>query len=106
MSGTPEGSRELKISTRRAADGVLVAVQDSGPGIGFADFDHLFDPFYTTKPTGLGMGLSISRAIIEAQGGRLWAEANTPRGAIFQFILAPEGQEAASAERAGKVQVV
>ena len=106
MSGTPEGSRELKISTRRAADGVLVAVQDSGPGIGLADFDHLFDPFYTTKPTGLGMGLSISRSIIEAQCGRLWAEANKPQGAVFQFILAPEGKEDASAERAGEAQAV
>jgi signal transduction histidine kinase len=59
----------------------------SGPGLDANALDHLFDFFYTTKPQGLGMGLSISRSIIEAHGGRLWAKANVPKGALFQFML-------------------
>jgi signal transduction histidine kinase len=66
---------------------VLVAVRDSGPGLDPKGLDRLFDAFYTTKPKGLGMGLAISRSIIEAHGGRLWAKANTPRGVNFQFAL-------------------
>jgi signal transduction histidine kinase len=65
---------------------VLVSVRDTGPGLAPATVERLFEPFYTTKPTGLGMGLSICRSIIEAHGGRLWVEANEPRGAIFQFL--------------------
>jgi len=88
MSGTSEGSRELLISTGKAdPDGVLVAVRDSGPGVAPASLERLFETFYTTKPGGLGMGLSICRSIIEAHGGRLWATANVPQGAIFQFTL-------------------
>ena len=64
---------------------MLVAVRDLGPGLAPA-FDHLFEAFYTTKTTGLGMGLSICRSIIEAHGGRLWAQANEPQGTIFQFL--------------------
>ena len=66
---------------------VLVAVCDSGPGLDQASLGRLFDTFYTTKPQGLGMGLAISRTIIEAHGGRLQAMANTPTGAVFQFVL-------------------
>ena len=66
---------------------VLIAVRDSGPGLDPKGLDRLFDAFYTTKPQGLGMGLAISHSIIEAHGGRLWAKANAPRGAIFQFAL-------------------
>jgi PAS domain S-box-containing protein len=66
---------------------VLVSVTDSGPGLDPSKADHLFDAFYTTKPQGLGIGLSISRSIIEAQGGRLWARTNVPKGALFQFAL-------------------
>jgi signal transduction histidine kinase len=62
-------------------------VRDSGPGLDPKNLDRLFDAFYTTKPQGLGMGLAICRSIIEAHGGRLWATANEPRGAIFQFDL-------------------
>jgi PAS domain S-box-containing protein len=90
MSGVGEGSRELLISTGKVegdAGGVLVAVRDSGPGLDPASLQRLFEAFYTTKPNGLGMGLSICRSIIEAHGGRLWAEANEPQGAIFQFTV-------------------
>jgi signal transduction histidine kinase len=69
---------------------VLVSVADSGPGLDA--LDHLFDAFYTTKPQGLGMGLSISRSIVKAHGGRLWAMTNVPKGALFQFTL-PIGAE-------------
>jgi PAS domain S-box-containing protein len=88
MSGMSEGSRELLISTQKTeSEGVLVAVRDSGPGLAPDSADRLFESFYTTKSGGLGMGLSISRSIIEAHQGRLWASANTPRGAVFQFTL-------------------
>jgi len=65
---------------------VLVEVQDTGPGLTPATLDHLFGAFYTTKPGGLGLGLSICRSIIQAHNGRLWAGPNVPRGAIFHFI--------------------
>jgi len=74
------------------AQGVLVAVGDSGPGLDPQQLDRLFDAFYTTKPHGLGLGLAISRRIIEAHGGRLWATANVPRGAVVQFTV-PSGNE-------------
>jgi signal transduction histidine kinase len=87
MGSVRDGPRELLISTRQAEPGgVLVMVQDSGPGLAPATHEHLFEAFYTTKATGLGMGLSICRSIIEAHGGQLWAEANEPRGTIFQFV--------------------
>ena len=88
MSGVGEGARDLLITTGEAEpDGVLVAVQDSGRALDPGEPRAPFDAFYTTKPDGLGMGLSICRSIIEAHGGRLWASANAPRGAIFQFTL-------------------
>ena len=88
MSGTGEGLRKLQISTEKAeADHVLVMVGDSGPGLTPANLERLFEPFYTTKLGGLGMGLSICRSIIEAHGGRLWASANVPQGAVFQFTV-------------------
>jgi signal transduction histidine kinase len=87
MDGVSDGPRELLISSLQAdPGGVLVVVRDSGPGLAPATLEHLFEAFYSTKPSGLGMGLSICRSIIEAHGGRLWAEANEPRGAIFQFF--------------------
>jgi C4-dicarboxylate-specific signal transduction histidine kinase len=86
MSGVAETPRELLITTGLAESGVLVSVRDSGPGLAPATLEHLFEAFYTTKPTGLGMGLSICRSIVEAHGGRLWAQANEPRGAVFQFF--------------------
>jgi signal transduction histidine kinase len=70
-----------------SSEGVLVGIADSGPGLTPAGLERLFEAFYTTKPTGLGVGLPICRAIVEAHGGRLWATANVPRGAIFQFTV-------------------
>ena len=67
--------------------GILVAVHDTGPGIAPKQLDRIFNSFYTTKPSGTGMGLAICRSIIDAHGGRLWVEANEPRGAIFQFTV-------------------
>jgi PAS domain S-box-containing protein len=88
MSGMTEGLRELRIKTAETdSNCVLVAVCDSGPGLSGASLERLFEAFYTTKPNGLGMGLSIARSIIEAHGGRLWVTANVPQGAVFQFIL-------------------
>ncbi len=88
MTEVGEGARELLIDTGKdASDGALVAVRDSGPGLNPKSFDRLFNAFYTTKTSGMGMGLSICRSIIEAHGGRLWADANAPCGAVFQFTL-------------------
>jgi PAS domain S-box-containing protein len=87
MRDVGEEERELLISTRNEPDGVSVEVRDSGPGFAPETLDRVFEAFYTTKPGGLGMGLSICRSIIEAHGGRLWASANLPRGASFQFAL-------------------
>jgi PAS domain S-box-containing protein len=87
MGSVEAEPRELLISTEQHHTGVLVAVRDSGPGIDPAHLDRIFESFYTTKPNGTGMGLSICRSIIDAHGGRLWAEANEPRGTIFQFTL-------------------
>ena len=85
MGAGANGARELVISTMRADADVMVSVRDSGPGLPQTDVERIFQPFHTTKPTGLGMGLSISRSIIETHGGRLWASANAPRGAVFHF---------------------
>jgi C4-dicarboxylate-specific signal transduction histidine kinase len=99
MAGVGEEPRELLISTRTAETGeVRVAVRDSGPGLDPAKLERLFEAFYTTKPGGLGMGLPICRSIIEAHGGRLWAEANKPHGTIFQFTV-PAHLQAANSGR-------
>ena len=108
MSGVGEGPRELWVSSQKVTEipgqseehtleheglvetkwtRVLIAVRDTGPGLDPKALDRLFDAFYTTKPRGLGVGLAISRSIVEAHGGRLWATANAPRGAVFQFAL-------------------
>jgi PAS domain S-box-containing protein len=88
MSGSNHAPRDLLVITEKAQpDGVLVAVRDSGPGLAPETLERLFDPFYTTKANGMGMGLSICHSIIEAHGGRLWATANLPRGAVFQLTL-------------------
>src|SRR6202040_2099232 len=88
MSGVEDGNRELHISTVSIEpEGVCVAVQDTGHGLRPESLPRLFEPFYTTKPGGMGMGLSICRSIIEAHGGRLWATSCEPRGALFQFTI-------------------
>src|SRR6267378_3086754 len=87
MRDVSEGERELLISSRNEPDGVSVEVRDSGPGFAPADLDRVFEAFYTTKPSGLGLGLSICRLIIEAHNGQLRAVPNVPRGASFQFAL-------------------
>ena len=105
MSGAGEGSRELLIATDRAESGdTLVSVSDTCPGLAPAAQENLFKAFYTTKPNGFGLGLSICRSIIETHGGRLWASANAPRGAVFQFRSASlpaarRSRQALSAQR-------
>jgi PAS domain S-box-containing protein len=113
MSGVSEGSRELCVSSQKVIDlpdeagadasvgnpraesepvSVLVTVRDSGPGLDSAQLQRVFETYYTTKSQGMGMGLAISRSIIEAHRGRLWATTNEPRGAVFQFTV-PLGVE-------------
>jgi PAS domain S-box-containing protein len=108
MSGVYEGERELWVSSQKVTETLgeagketigsdaltdsesayaLIAVRDSGPGLSAAELQRVFDTFYTTKSQGMGMGLAISRSIIEAHDGRLWVTANSPRGAVFQFTL-------------------
>jgi PAS domain S-box-containing protein len=92
MSEVTEGPRELLIRTSNAeSDSVLIAISDSGVGLGRADPERIFEAFYTTKASGLGMGLSICRSIVEAHGGRLWAIPNDPHGAMFCVML-PAGE--------------
>ena len=114
VAGLDEGSRKLWVSSQEVAEipgesdkdmftdkalaeaqwtHALVAVRDSGPGLDPKGLDRLFNAFYTTKPKGLGMGLAISRSIIEAHGGRLWATANASQGAVFQFTLPIRGED-------------
>jgi signal transduction histidine kinase len=101
MRGHGSGPRELLVgSCRDAANGVLVTVEDSGPGLDQAEIGRVFDAFYTTKLDGMGMGLAISRSIVEAHGGRLWATPNAPTGAIFQFFVPAEGGEDVLSNRA------
>jgi C4-dicarboxylate-specific signal transduction histidine kinase len=88
MRDVDDRSRELIVQSRRNGAGfVVVAVRDSGPGLGPGERDAIFNAFYTTKPGGMGMGLSVSRTIVEAHGGRLWASPDEPRGATLQFSL-------------------
>jgi PAS domain S-box-containing protein len=88
MSLVKKGERELTISADRyEVGGILVTVRDSGPGIDSKHLDRVFDAFYTTKSSGVGMGLSICRSIINAHGGWLWADVNASRGAVFRFTL-------------------
>ncbi|MBR1129789.1 CHASE3 domain-containing protein [Bradyrhizobium iriomotense] len=97
MAVVGEEERELLISTdRHVSNGVHVTLRDSGPGLDPKNVECLFEAFYTTKPTGMGMGLAICRSIIEAHGGQMWAGANEPRGAVFQFTLPLASDEATS----------
>ncbi|MFZ0195447.1 MAG: ATP-binding protein [Pseudolabrys sp.] len=88
LSSVSTGSRHLVIATtKKDLKSVLVSVYDSGKGFPSNDLDRLFDPFYSTKSDGMGMGLTISRSIVESHGGRIWATPNSPCGAVFQFTL-------------------
>jgi signal transduction histidine kinase len=108
MSGVAENQRELHVSSQKITEShsesgqetieakapgepgltsLLIAVRDAGPGLDPTELKHVFETFYTTKSHGMGMGLAISRSIIEAHNGRLWVTANAPRGAVFQFKL-------------------
>jgi C4-dicarboxylate-specific signal transduction histidine kinase len=91
--GEIDGPRQLSVGTERAhGSGVLLSVRDSGKGLDAEQAEHIFDPFYTTKPEGMGMGLAVSRGIIEAHGGRLWATWNEPPGTVFRFTLPTEAR--------------
>lgn len=93
MNLVPTGPRRVTISSAKSdSNGVLISVQDSGVGFAEESRDRLFDAFYTTKPGGMGMGLAISRSIVESHCGRIWAAPNSPHGAVFQFAL-PIGRE-------------
>jgi C4-dicarboxylate-specific signal transduction histidine kinase len=95
IAKSSDGARELIVSSDGdEEDRVIVAVSDSGEGLDAANSEHVFDAFFTTKPDGMGMGLAISRTIIEAHGGRLWATSNSPRGAVFQFTLPANAESA------------
>jgi signal transduction histidine kinase len=88
LSSVSTGSRHLVIaSAKKDSNSLLVSVYDSGKGFPSNDLDRLFDPFYSTKSDGMGMGLTISRSIVESHGGRIWATPNSPCGAVFQFTL-------------------
>ena len=93
-----EGARVLRVGSEVRDDGgVIVSVADTGTGIGSQDLERLFNPLFTTKPGGMGMGLSISRSIIEAHDGKLWVTPNKREGAVFQFMLLADGGTSADA---------
>ena len=99
MSGESQVRRELSIaSMKEGSHGVLVAVRDSGPGVDSTALDRLFDAFYTSKPDGMGIGLAISRRIVEDHGGQLWVTPNVPQGAIFEFRLPRAGNQSPDRE--------
>ena len=87
MNDVDEDRRDLLVTTEGIEDGVRVGVRDTGPGMSSETLKRLFEPFYTTKPNGMGLGLSISRSIIEAHGGQLWATKHASRGTAFQFLI-------------------
>jgi signal transduction histidine kinase len=96
-----DGTRQLIINSRSDNEHLLISVSDTGVGLPPQQADQIFNPFVTTKPNGTGMGLSISRSIVQAHGGRLWARDNSPRGASFNFTL-PTTVEAHEFEKGGE----
>ena len=98
---TTDGARALGVTSEiDASGGVLVSMKDTGTGVAPEDVDRIFAPLFTTKGHGMGMGLSISRSIIEAHDGRLWAAPNDPRGSVFQFVLPADTAVAAGRQAA------
>ena len=94
MNAIPKARRSLAVRVAETKNGNLqVAVSDSGTGIAPDDAVHIFEPFFTTKSNGMGMGLAISRTIIEAHGGELWMQSSAMEGTTFTFILPPAGLE-------------
>ena len=88
MSSVQDHERSLLVESRlHGPNDVLITVEDSGPGIDADEVEHLFEPFFTTKSHGMGLGLAISRSIIEARGGRLWVSGRIPHGAVFHVQL-------------------
>jgi signal transduction histidine kinase len=101
MSTTAAGSRVLRLRSEATETGeCIIAIEDSGPGIEPDTLERIFEPFFTSKSKGMGMGLSICRSIVEAHGGRLWVAQNTPTGAVFQLVL-PVAAEHGTAAEAG-----
>jgi signal transduction histidine kinase len=99
MSGLEDRPRQLLIRTAPDGDNcVRLSVRDAGPGFAPQDAEQLFEPFYTTKSGGMGIGLSVSRSIIESHGGRLWAEPNTGLGATFAFFIPARGSGSVRAQ--------
>ena len=95
IAKSKDGERELTVTSIQDEGGnVSVAVSDSGEGLDPANLERVFDAFFTTKPDGMGMGLAISRTIVEAHGGRLWATKNSPQGTVFQFTLPRNAERA------------
>ena len=94
LNGSPIGQRDLVIRARLAANRTVeVAVRDTGHGIPEAHLSRLFEPFFTTRSDGMGMGLAISKAIVDSHGGRIWAENNTEGGSTVRFSLRVADQE-------------
>jgi signal transduction histidine kinase len=91
------GPRILSVSSEVRDGAVLVSVADTGPGIKSQDTERMFNPLFTTKSDGMGMGLSICRSIVEAHDGRLWVAPNVPQGAVFQFVLRADTATSAAA---------
>ena len=94
MAETPAGRRHLNVRTSHNEDGdVEIAVADTGGGIDAADMSRLFDSFFTTKKDGMGLGLALCRSIVQAHGGRIWAENNPGGGATFRFVLPVDAEQ-------------
>lgn len=94
MRAIDDRPRKLRIDTRLSERGdILVSVEDTGAGIDPRQIDRVFDPYFTTKSDGLGLGLTLCRATVSAHGGRLWATHNRPHGTIFHFAIPPSAPE-------------
>jgi signal transduction histidine kinase len=91
MAASPDGRRDVFVHLRHTeGEGVVLQIRDSGPGIDAQNMPSLFNPFFTTKANGMGMGLSICRSIIESHGGRIWADSEPGQGAVLSFALPAE----------------